>query len=369
MDFGPTAAQQLLVSAARDFLARRCPIDAPPDGPAARVDLWPEMAALGWPGLLVPGDLGGSDGTLLDVMLLVEEMGRSGLSSPYVGSAVVATSLLLASGGAAPRCALPAMALGRRVAAVAVLEESGELAPDAIAMPGRPGGVLRGRKLFVRDAGAAHDLVVAARGEDGVCLLHVERGRPGIACAPMASLDGDPLFEVTFDGVAVGPADVLEPAAGGWAALEAAMARGALARCAEMIGAAGRILDLAVEHAKTRVQSGRPIGSFQAIQHACADLLRGVEIARPLGLAAAWKMQEGLPAAADVAMARLYAGEACLAVARRAHQIFGAIGYCEEHPLHRFHKRILAARADYGDVAHHAEAVARWLFGGGLRPA
>ena len=117
-----------------------------------------------------------------------------------------------------------------------------------------------------------------------------------------------------------------------------------------MVGAAQRILDLAVEHAKTRVQSGRPIGAFQAIQHACADLARGVESARPLVLHAAWKAQEGLPCETDIAMAKSYAGDACLAVARKAHQVFGAIGYCDEHPLHRLHKQIIAARLAYGDA-------------------
>ncbi len=315
---------------------------------------------MGWPGLLIPGELGGSEGAILDVMVLVEEMGRFGLESPYIGSAVVATSLLLASAPRERRSeVLPDMALGRRIATLALLEDSGELNPDAVAMRGEPGGTLEGRKLFVRDAATSHDLVVAARGVRGVSLFHVDRRRPGIDLSAMASMNGDHLFEVTFRDVPVRPADLLGHAGEGWGVLRPALAVGALARCAEMIGAAGRILDLAVAHAKTRVQSGRPIGSFQAIQHACADLLRGVESARPLALSAAWRVQEGLPSEAEVAMAKSYVGDACLAVARKAHQIFGAIGYCDEHPLHRFHKRILGARLDCGDAVHHAETIAR----------
>lgn len=359
MDFRPTDGQQLLVSAARDFLARRCPLEAAPDGEVVREDLWPSMGELGWPGLLVPGDLGGSDGTLLDVILLVEEMGRAGLESPYVDSAVVATSLLLAEGTPTQRGRLvPEMASGRRICALALLEETGELGPEAITLRGGAGGTLDGRKLFVRNADAAHDLIVTARGNNGVSLVHVERARPGITLAPMASMDGERGFEVTFDRVPARPDDLLGPDGAGWRVLAPALRLGALARGAEMIGAAQRILELTVEHAKTRVQSGRPIGSFQAIQHACADLLRGVESARPLVLSAAWKVQEALPCDADVAMAKSYAGDACLAVARKAHQIFGAIGYCAEHPLHRFHKRIFAGRLAYGDPAHHAETVA-----------
>jgi alkylation response protein AidB-like acyl-CoA dehydrogenase len=162
---------------------------------------------------------------------------------------------------------------------------------------------------------------------------------------------------VTFDGVEVRADDRLGTR--GREALATALQAGALARTAEMVGAAQRILDLSVAHAKTRVQGGRPIGGYQAIQHACADLVRDVDAARGLLHTAAWKAAEGLAADADVAMAKAYAAEACLAVARRGHQIFGAISYCEEHPLHLFHKRIQAASLDFGDASLHLETVAR----------
>jgi alkylation response protein AidB-like acyl-CoA dehydrogenase len=128
-----------------------------------------------------------------------------------------------------------------------------------------------------------------------------------------------------------------------------------------MVGAAQRVLDLAVEHARTRVQGGRPIGAYQAIQHACADLVRDVDASRGLLYVAAWKVSQGWDAGIDVATAKAYVGEACLTVARRGHQIFGAIGYCEEHPLHLLHKRIQAASVDFGDSALHLEAVARGI--------
>ena len=382
MDFRPTPDQELLQHTARDVLARYCPLEAAPgsrpgagDGSDARVRrapeaaaadgrrelhaaLWPRLAELGWPGLLVPADLGGSDGTILDVALLVEQMGYAGLDSPYVDSAVVATALLLAAGGAGHRGVVAELAQGRRVAAVALLEEDGELGPDGVRARGEPGGFLAGRKLLVADADLADELVVAARGRAGVSLFRVGRERPGVRVEPMASMAGDRLFEIELDQVAVREADLVGAEGAGWELVEPAARLGAIARSAEMIGAARRILELAVEHARTRVQSGRPIGAFQAIQHACADLARGVESARPLVLAAAWKAAQGHPSAADVAMAKLYAADACLAVARRAHQIFGAVGYCDEHPLHRFHKKIIAARLAYGDPAHHAETIA-----------
>src|SRR5262249_33669549 len=208
-----------------------------------------------------------------------------GLRSPFVDSAVVATSLLVAAAPPARRRAVvPEMALGRRICALALIEDSGELAPASIAARGDAGRALDGRKLFVKDAGRADDLVVVARGAGGVSLFHVERERRGVAVAPMPSMDGERLFEVTFDGVALRADDLLGRAGAGWEVLGPALRLGALARSAEMIGAAQRIVELAVLHAKTRVQSGQPIGAFQAVQHACADLLRGVESARPLAL-------------------------------------------------------------------------------------
>jgi alkylation response protein AidB-like acyl-CoA dehydrogenase len=125
-----------------------------------------------------------------------------------------------------------------------------------------------------------------------------------------------------------------------------------------MVGCAQHILELCVEHARARKQFGRPLGSFQAVQHSCADLLRDVEGARYLLYRAAWEVQEGREGAVDVAMAKAFAGQACQAVARRAHQLLGAISFCEEHPLHLFHKRILAASLDFGDPTHHLETVA-----------
>jgi len=363
VDFALSPSQQLLVATARDFLRKHC---SPETAQRLALDergfddaLWRRMAELGWPGLLVPGDLGGSDGSLLDVVLLVEEMGRAGLPGPFVTSAVVATALLLAAGGAEQqRRLLPALATGERIATLALVEAGGSFEPHAVTLGCEVPGRLTGTKLFVKDAHVATDLIVAVRDGD---LLWLPVDRSGIVRLPLDTLSGEKLFEVTFDAVDVGAEDRLSRNED---ALGAALAAGALARTAEMVGAAQRVLDLAVEHAKTRVQGGRPIGGYQAIQHACADLVRDVDTSRGLLYLAAWKVSEGQPAAGDVATAKAYAGEACLTVARRGHQIFGAIGYCEEHPLHLLHKRIQAASVDFGDAGQHLETVARSI---GLR--
>ena len=354
IDFRPSPAQQLLVATAREYLRRHCPIELVQqlaiDERGFPDKLWRGMAELGWPGLLVPADLGGSDGTMLDVTLLVEELGYAGVPGPFVASAVAATSVLLAASPAQRKRVLPALANGERIATLAMVEERGSFDQDALTLT-CDGARLTGRKLFVKDAHVADDLVVILR--EGALLLPVDRH--GITRLPLATISDERLFDVAFDGVDVRDDDRL---AVDRATIARALQAGALARTAEMVGAAQRVLELTVEHAKTRVQGGRPIGGHQAIQHACADLVRDVDCARGLLYAAAWRCSTESEAAADIAMAKAYAGEACLNVARRAHQIFGAISYCAEHPLHLFHKRIQAAGLDFGDVALHLERVA-----------
>jgi alkylation response protein AidB-like acyl-CoA dehydrogenase len=345
------------------------------------------MAELGWPGLLVPTELGGSGGSLVDVVLLVEEMGRACLPGPFVASAVAATTALVAGGDSSMQeRVLPAMADGDRIATLALVEERGSFDPDAIALACEVPGRLSGEKLFVKDAHLADDLIVAVRGGGDLTLLLIPADRPGIISASLDAGGGEQLFAVTFDGVEVGATDVIGAPGRGREPLAAALSAGALARTAEMVGAAQHVLELTVAHARTRVQGGRPIGGHQAIQHACADLVRDVDASRGLLYAAAWQAAEsdsrsataspgrdegwgpGGPAARPpmFSVAKAYAGEACLQVARRAHQIFGAISYCEEHPLHLFHKRMLSANLDFGDADLHLEAVAKNV---GLRGA
>jgi alkylation response protein AidB-like acyl-CoA dehydrogenase len=364
MDFRPSAAQQLLVATARQFLTARCPIELAQrlalDERGHDEALWRGMAELGWPGLLVPSAMGGSEGSLVDVILLVEEMGRACAPGPFVASAVAATSALVAAGNAAmQKRVLPAMADGERIATLALVEERASFDPDAIALACEVPGRLSGEKFFVADAHLADDLIVAVRGGGDLTLLLIPADRPGLTRVTLDTGGVERRFTVTLDGVEVGVGDVIGAPGRGRAPLAAAVRAGALARAAEMVGAAQHILELVVAHARTRVQGGRPIGGHQAIQHACADLVRDVDASRGLLYEAAWQAATGSPDPAPIASAKAYAGEACLRVARRAHQIFGAISYCEEHPLHLFHKRMLAASLDFGDADLHLETVAR----------
>ena len=368
MNFHPSPPQQLLAATARQFLAARCPIELIQrlalDDRGFDATLWRGMAELGWPGLLVPSELGGSGGSLLDVVVLVEEMGRACLPGPFITSAVAATCALTAVDSnpltlGLQKRLLPAMADGERIATLALVEERASFDLDAMTLACDVPGRLSGRKLFVKDAHLANDLIVAVRAGGDLTLLLLPTDRPRVGRVPLVTSGPERLYEVIFDEVAVGADDVVGLPGHGRAPLERALRAGALAKAAEIVGAAQRVLELTVEHAKTRVQGGRPIGGHQAIQHACADLVRDVDASRGLLYVAAWKAAEGDSAEADIAMAKAYAGEAGLSVARRGHQIFGAISYCEEHPLHLFHKRIQAASLDFGDADLQLETVAR----------
>jgi alkylation response protein AidB-like acyl-CoA dehydrogenase len=365
VDFRAGAQQQLLAQTARAVLTRLCPPERAQalalDPRATAPDLWKEMATLGWTGLLVPPEHGGSGGSMLDVAALAEELGRACAPGPYVASAVIATALLAhPTATASAARMLPGLATGDRIATLALAEEAGTVDLDAVGLRAAAPGRLTGTKLFVADAHAATDLVVVfASAAGGLDVARIEVDRRGVAREPLDAITGDKLCAVRLDGVEIAPADLVAPAGGARAAVAAALAAGAVARTAEMVGAAQRVLELCVEHARVRVQSGRPIGAFQAVQHHCADIWRDVESSRWVLWEAAWRLAEGQPAETEIALAKAYAGEACLRAARRGHQVMGAMGYCEEHPLHLLHKRILGAGLDAGDTAHHLEHVAR----------
>ena len=190
MDFRFTDAQTLLVNTAREFLRRRCTPTVVEESVASErgfsAELWKEISLLGWPGLLIPPDYGGSGGSLLDVSLLIEEMGRACFPSPYVPSAVVATSLLVTAANPAQReRLLPALARGDRICTLALTEDSASFERDGLGLEGDVGGKLAGRKLFVKDAHVADDLIVVTRGAAGPNLFLLETQRAGVAVALM----------------------------------------------------------------------------------------------------------------------------------------------------------------------------------------
>jgi len=363
MDLTLTPEQRLLVESARAFLARACPLA---QVRAMEIDargyssaVWHEIAALGWSGLMIPEEYGGGGQTFLEVALLLEEMGRVLLPSPFLDSAVLAPLLLAVAPPAGRRRWLPALAARGAVASAALVEPGWHDEWGTIAVEARPDGTglrLTGRKLHVPFAADADLLLTAVRLEDGIALVAFERGAPGLAFRRLASIAADHRYEVDFDGARVDRDAVLAPAD---EALERARLHAAVGSLAYMVGAAERALELTVEYARTRLQFGRPIGSFQAIAHRCVDMRTDLDALRWLVRQAAWTLAAGRSADLAVGAAKAWGNEALRRIFMHAQQVHGAIGFSTECDLQLFTRRAKATELAWGSAAAHRERVAR----------
>jgi alkylation response protein AidB-like acyl-CoA dehydrogenase len=366
MEFSLTAEQELLRETARDALASLSPTTAvraameDPRGHAP--DMWRRIGELGWLGLPFGDTYGGAALSLLDLTVLVAETGRVLLPGPFLGTVIAGLVLERCGSDAQRRRWLPGICDGSVIAALALAEETASWDPrDATARARRAGDgyVLSGRKLFVPDAAIADVIVGVVRESDGFALATVEPGR-GAAVASLDVVDRTRRFgAVTLDRVTVA-ADAVSPCTE--PDLDAALDRARVTAAAEMYGGAERVLELTVEYAKTREQFGHPIGSFQAIQHRCADMLVAVECARAATQYAAWALDiGGADAAVAAAGAKSLASDAYRTVTAQSIQIHGGIGFTWEHDLHLYFKRAMATEPTFGDATCNRELVARRL--------
>lgn len=261
------------------------------------------------------------------------------------------------------------LARGELLATLALTESSGDWTAGGVqsARAVRRGGVyqLNGTKLFVQNAHVSDLLVVAARTrkavnpERGITLLLVPADAPGVTVTALPNLSAERLSEVTFRNVKVPATDAVGEEGEGWALVERALQRAAVAKCFEMLGAIERVLEMTVAYVKDRVQFGRPVGSFQAVQHHCANMAVDVESARYIAHQAAWSVTSGQDGAAEVAAAKAWVSDAARRVCALAHQCHGAIGFTSEYDLQLFTRRVKAGEVLYGDVDFHREALAR----------
>lgn len=378
MDIGFSEEQQLLRETARKFLGGECDsrfVRARMAEPAAVTDeFWQKLAAQGWLGIVYPDEDGGSGLGLVDLVVLMEEMGRRVMPGPFLSTVLLGGAAIAEAGSPAQRREwLPRIASGEKKAALAWTEPQLRWDAAGIALPARetPGGfTLSGSKLFVGDAHLADIIVLAARTrdgstmEDGVSLFLVPKDAPGLAVAVMPTIDETrKLCEVRLDNVGLPAAAVLGKKHGGWAALSRVVTCATVALCAEMCGSAQQVLDMAVEYAKLRVAFGKPIGSYQGVKHQAADMLVALENAKSLTYYAAWAVdQDHEEASLAVSMAKAAASDMARRVAGTGIQLHGGIGMTWEHDLQLYFKRAKASEVMFGDAAWHREQVAR-LFG------
>ena len=377
MDIGFTEEQELLRASARRFLENECPsafVRQRMAEPEAMTEVfWQKLAEQGWFGILYPEEAGGSGLGLVDIAVLMEEMGRAVMPGPFFSTVLLGGAAILEAGSQGQQQEwLPRIAAGAAKVSLAWTEPNARWDATGIMATGREmaaGFALSGIKLFVPDAHLSDALVVAVRTrdgstmEDGVSLFLVPKDTPGLAVTLLPTIDETrKLCEVRLDNVALTLAALLGDKHGGWPALARVLDRATVALCAEMCGGAQRVLDMTTAYAKIRSAFGKPIGSYQAVKHRAADMLVDVENAKSLTYSAAWAIDEGLTEAPlAVSMAKAYASDAYRKVAGAGIQLHGGIGFTWEHDLQLYFKRAKASEVAFGDATWHRERVARML--------
>jgi len=375
MNFGFSEDQELLRDTARKFLDSECPTTfvrkMMADETAHSTELWKKIAQLGWLGIIVPEEYGGSGGNFLDLVVILEEMGKSLLPGPFFATVLLGSTAVLAGGSAAQKAALlPTVAAGNLLLTLAVAEPSGRYDAAGVTLAATSKGsdfVLSGEKLFVQDAHVADQLVVAARTgqgsspQDGITLFLVDAKAPGVRISQLKTVDMTRRqCHVAFQDVAVAGSQVLGEVGKGWPIVRRVLDQAMAGLCVEVVGTAQKALDIAVAYAKERVQFGKPIGSFQAVKHKCVDMMVQVENARSLTYYAAWTVDENVPEVGQaVPMAKAYCSDMAKTVTSEAIQVHGGIGFTWEHDMHLFYRRGLAAEAAFGSAPVHREVVAQ----------
>ena len=375
MDISLSEEQELLQGSARDFLQQECPIRLvramETDDMGYDPNLWRQMADLGWLGLVLPEEYGGSGGTMMDLVVLLEEFGRALVPGPFVPTAVlVGLPLLWAGTDQQKRTYLPKLARGELIGTLAWYEPSATSQPGGVETTADPQGddyVLSGTKLYVPYAHVADHLLTVARTgtgaapADGITLFLVDAKSPGVTITKLETIADDHQCEVVLNHVSVPRRQVLGEPGKGWALIERVRQYGAVAKCAEMVGIAQQAFEISLNYAKTRVQFGRPIGSFQAIKHKLANMVIDVDGSRYVTYRAAWLLGEGLPAGQEIAAAKSWTNEACRRVVKEGQQVHGGIGYTKEYDLQLYTRRAKAAEIAFDDSDVHREAVAAYL--------
>jgi alkylation response protein AidB-like acyl-CoA dehydrogenase len=310
----------------------------------------------------------------VDLTVILEEMGAALLPSPFLSTVLLAGQTILIGGSETQKKTyLPKIANGSLIAALAMTEPSARFDATGItevkATPEADGFRITGTKLFVLDAHVAELIVVAARTKEagdksfGITLFLVDSNTPGISTTLLKTMDQTrKQCEVVFDNVHVGRDRLLGMLDMGWPVLRKVLNSATVALCAEMVGGAQRVLDISVAYAKERVQFGRPIGSFQAIKHKCAEMMLQVESAKSAAYYAAWAVDEDVPEAPlAVSMAKAYCSDAYCHTAGEGIQVHGGIGFTWEHDIHLYFKRAKYAEFTFGDATYHRELVAQEL--------
>jgi len=374
MDLGLDEQQEMLKNFARDFLEKECPESLvramEEDEKGYSPELWQKMAQQGWMGLIIPEDHNGTGMNICELVVLLEEFGRALVPGPFISTVVLGGVPIMEAGTEEQKKQfLPKIASGELILTMALTEPSAKWTADGVQLEAKKDGggyVLNGTKLFVQDAHVSDYMVVAARtggsGEDGITLFLVDSKSPGIKFEVLKTIAADKQCEVTFENVKVPASNMLGAEGKGWPIIEKTKKVATVAACAYLVGLSQMDFDVTLNYAKERVQFGRPIGSFQAIQHKLADAVIDVDGSRFITYKAAWSLQEGEPDAdLMISMAKAWTSDASRRVVAHGQQIHGGIGFTKEYKIQLYFRRQKWMELMWGDADYHRELVAQKL--------
>ena len=375
MNLDLTEEQEMLRTMARDFLPKECPKtlvrELEENDKGYSPELWRKMADLGWMGLVLPEEYGGMGMGFLDLVVLLQEMGRNILPGPFFCTVVLGSLPILSAGTDEQKKEfLPKIAAGDMIVTMALYEPNALY--DAAGIQTKAVGqgdsyTISGTKLFVENAHIADYIIVvtrtkdSAKPEDGITLFLVDAKSPGIKCEVVPTIGADKQCEVVFENVSVPSANMLGELDRGGAIVSATLDHAIMAKCAESVGGLEATMDMTLEYVKERVQYKRPVGSFQVIQHYCANMWTSVTTSRNLMYKVSWALAEGLATPGEISSAKAWVNQAYKFVTERAVQCHGAIGLSRDHDVGLYYRRAKAADVVYGDCDYHKEIVAQQM--------
>ncbi|MFH2011142.1 MAG: acyl-CoA dehydrogenase family protein [Pseudomonadota bacterium] len=375
MDLSLSEEQEIIKNNARSFLKKECSMTfvrkLEEDDEAFSPELWKKMADLGWMGMIIPFDHGGIEGNFLDLVVLLEEMGRVCAPSWLFSTSILGAQVILRTGTEEQKEKwLPAIAAGESKGTLAMIEPQSGYDVTKIEMTYDSDGngfSISGLKLFVPDAHIADWIICVTKGKEGkeseptLGLFIIDGKAPGISITPLKNISAEKIFEVKFDGVKVPAENLLGGKEQNAKDLERILQEASLAKCAEMVGGAQAVLEMSADYAKQRVQFGRPIGSFQAIQHHCANMQIDLDCSRYLTYYAAWMLSEGMPCEKEIAMAKAFTSKAYTRITTLGQEIHGGTGVITEHDMQIYYRRAKAYALSLGNATFQREIIARQM--------
>ena len=374
MDVLPNEEEQMVKNLAREFLEAESPPrlarDMEKDEQGYPPELWDKMAHLGWFGMSIPEVYGGQGLPLAYLALILEEVGRCIAPVPFHSTVVPA--LTIASDGTEDQRqeVLPRVSQGNLIMTWAFQEQDPRLLPEAVnvqAVADDDSYIISGTKMFVDNFNVSEKCLLACRtapastDNQGISLFLVNTNTPGITHTPLVTLAKDKQSKVEFNQVRVSKSNLVGELNQGWPIAQTMLDQATVLLCAQMVGAARKDIEMAIEYAKNRAAFGRPIGAFQSVQHMCADMTIWVDGAQLLTYEALWKMDQGLPARIEVSQAKAFCNDKCQAAVRSSQVLHGGMGFMMEFDLHLWYRRVTAWTMRLGTSFEHRARISRAL--------